>query len=487
MYDAVATRQEWRGMAWTLTDLIDATGARGPRRSDIVCTSVSTDSRRLDSGAAFIALRGPFHDGHRYVAEALRRGAVACIVEQVPPDVDAARALVVPDTLRALGDLAAWTRRREPLRVAAITGSNGKTTTKEMLAAICERAAWPGSRSRVLKTVGTENNLVGVPLTLLRMQGDEVVAVLEMGMNAPGEIARLADIAAPDIGVITNVGPAHLEGLGSIAGVAAAKGELFAHMPADATIAVNMDDEWVRRVAADFPGTRIEFGAGREIAAVHVVDHGFDGTEFDLRIGDGSVAVRLHLPGLHNISNALAAAAVAHGLGLDREVIRDGLAHTAAPPMRMQVLQLANGITVLNDGYNANPASTAAALRFIRQRGAGTIAVLGEMRELGATSAALHEDIGRVAGECGVRLLVTVGDHGDDIARGARAAGIATDAIRVCASPGEAAAVVTSAWRAGDAVLVKGSRGPADDPIVKLRGSRMAEIVRLLTEAGSRA
>ena len=155
-----------------------------------------------------------------------------------------------------------------------------------MLGSICERAQWPDGRTRVLKTVGTENNLVGVPLTLLRLQGDEAVAVLEMGMNAPGEIARLTDIAAPDVGVITNVGPAHLEGLGTVAGVAAAKGEMFDHIGAQATIAVNMDDEWIPRVSAGFAGRRIEFGAGREVQAVNVVDRGFDGPQFELRIGD---------------------------------------------------------------------------------------------------------------------------------------------------------------------------------------------------------
>lgn len=491
MYGAVATRQEWRGMTWTLADIFEATGARGRGRrqgcGDVVCTSISTDTRHLQPGALFVALRGPNHDGHGYVVEALRRGAVAVVVDHVAAHVDAGHALVVPDTLHALGDIAAWTRRRQAPRVAAITGSNGKTTTKEMLAAICEQASWPPARARVLKTVGTENNLVGVPLTLLRLQGDEAVVVLEMGMNAPGEIARLTDIAAPDVGVITNVGPAHLEGLGTVEGVAAAKGEMFAHMTAGATIAVNMDDEWVRRVAAGFSGARIEFGTGRDVHAIAVVDHGFAGLQFDLRIGDRSATVRLNIAGTHNVSNALAAAAVAHGLGLSIDVIRDGLEKAPTLPMRMQVLQLANGTTVLNDGYNANPASMAAALRFMGQRSGRAIAVLGEMRELGATSAALHEEIGRIAAQCGVYLLVTVGDHGDDIARGAHAGGIDTGAVRVCATPGDAADAVIAAWRTGDAVLVKGSRGPADDPIVQLRGSRMAEVVRRLQEAGSRA
>jgi UDP-N-acetylmuramoyl-tripeptide--D-alanyl-D-alanine ligase len=472
-------------MTWTLQDIVEATGARGTAPPDTVCTSLSTDTRRIAAGALFVALRGPNHDGHRYAADALRRGALAVVVDHVPAGVDAPRAWVVPDTLRALGDIAAWTRRRSPARVAAITGSNGKTTTKEMLASICARASWPDGRTQVLKTVGTENNLVGVPLTLLRLQGDEAVAVLEMGMNAPGEIARLTDIADPDVGVITNVGPAHLEGLGTVAGVAAAKGEMFAHMRASATIAVNMDDEWVPRVTTGFAGRRIELGQGREVQALGVVERGFEGPQFELGIGARRAPVRLNIPGAHNVLNALAAAAVAHALGVSIEAIRDGLEAAPAPPMRMQVLQLANGVTVLNDGYNANPASMAAALRFMAQRGGRPLAVLGEMRELGPTSAALHEETGRIAAECGMALVFTVGDHGDDIARGAHAGGIAARAVHVCGTPAAAADAVIAHWRPGDAVLVKGSRGPADDPIVKERGSRMAEVVRRLQEAGS--
>src|SRR5262249_11180935 len=228
--------------------------------------AVHTDSRRAAPGSLFVALRGVRHDGHAFAAAALRAGAAAALVDHVPAGVDPRRALVVRDTLGALGDLAAYTRRRWGGHVAAITGSNGKTTTKEMVAAICEVATargFKGSRVQgfeqdvslepsnprtlgpsVLKTHANENNLIGLPLTLLRLAGDEAVAVLEMGMNAAGEIARLTAIANPDIGLITNVGPAHLEGLGSVAGVAAAKGELIDGLRPNATAVVNMDDEW---------------------------------------------------------------------------------------------------------------------------------------------------------------------------------------------------------------------------------------------------
>jgi UDP-N-acetylmuramoyl-tripeptide--D-alanyl-D-alanine ligase len=473
-------------MGWTPAQIIEATGAHpgGPAAREL--TSISTDTRSIAPGALFIALRGPRHDGHDFAAEALRRGAQAVLVERVPPDVGAADALVVPDTLRALGDLAAWTRRRHPVRVAAITGSNGKTTTKEMLASICEHVEWRPPRTRVLKTAGTENNLIGVPLTLLRLAGDEAVAVLEMGMNAPGEIARLTQIASPDVGVITNIGPAHLEGLGSVAGVAAAKGELFAGMSPRATIVVNVADEWVRRVASGFSGRRVEIGPGCEVEALNVTDLGFDGTVFDLRLAGEIVPVRLSIPGAHMVSNALAAAGAAHALGVAGEAIRAGLEAVTPPPMRMQVRRLANGVTIVNDAYNANPASMEAALRFITRRAGPAVAVLGEMRELGAEAAALHRQVGKVAAECGVRLLVAVGEHAEDVARGALAGGMAAADVQVCGDPATAAAAVIAAWRAGDAVLVKGSRGAADDPLVQERGARMAEVVRLLEEAGSR-
>lgn len=483
---AAATWQQRAGMGWTPAQIVEATGAHpgGPVAAEL--TSVSTDTRSIVPGALFVALRGPRHDGHDFAAEALQRGAGAVLVERVPPGVAAAAALIVPDTLRALGDLAAWTRRRHPVRVAAITGSNGKTTTKEMLASICEKAEWPFPRTRILKTAGTENNLIGVPLTLLRLTGEEAVAVLEMGMNAPGEIARLTQIAAPDVGLITNIGPAHLEGVGSIAGVAAAKGELFAGMSPRATIVVNTADPWVRRVAAEFSGRRVEIGPGGEIEALNVTDLGFDGAAFDLRLAGDTVPVRLRIPGAHMVHNALAAAGAAYALGLASEAIRAGLETATAPPMRMAVLGLANGVTVVNDAYNANPASMEAALRFVTGRGRPAVAVLGDMRELGAEAAAHHWQVGKVAAECGVRLLVAVGEHAKDIAQGARAGGMARADVHVCADPAAAAAEVIAAWRPGDTVLVKGSRGAADDPLVQRCGARMAEVVRLLEEAGGR-
>jgi UDP-N-acetylmuramoyl-tripeptide--D-alanyl-D-alanine ligase len=466
-------------MTWTGEEIARAVGAAAPARP-LAARAVCTDTRALAAGCLFVALRGPTFDGHAFAAAALAGGAAAVLVERLPAGVDPARAIVVPDTLRALGDLAAWTRRRWGGRVAAITGSNGKTSTKEMLAAILEQA-WPG---RVLKTHGNLNNLVGVPLTLLRLTGDEAAAVIEMGMNAFGEIARLTEIAAPDVGVITNVGPAHLEGLGSIEGVARAKGELFAGMPAAGTIAVNMDDARVAAAAAAFAGRRVEFGAGRHVRAEDIDDAGLAGCTFTLGIGAARAPVRLRGAGRHNVQNALAAAAAAHALGVAMPHIAAGLAAAELPNMRMQVVPLANGVTVINDAYNANPGSTAAALDAVGRLPGRAIAALGEMRELGPRSAELHAAVGAHAVAAGVAWVLAVGPGAEPIAAGARRAGGAR--VDVCADAAAAAALISAGWRRGDTVLVKGSRGADDEPGVRRYGARMAEVVALLEAAARR-
>ena len=467
-------------MTWTGEEIARAVGAALPA-AGLTADAVCTDTRRVVAGALFVALRGAHHDGHAFAADALRAGAAAVLVDGVPAGVDAARAFVVADTQRALGDLAAFTRRRWAGRVVAITGSNGKTTTKELLAAIVERA-FPG---RVLKTAGNENNLIGLPLTLLRLRGDEAVAVLELGMNAFGEIARLTEISTPDVGLITNVGPAHLEGLGSIDGVARAKGELFAGMPAAGTIAVNVDDPRVAAAAAPFAGRRIDFGDGRVVRAEAIDDRGVDGVAFTLCVGVHRGPVRLHAAGRHNVHNALAAAAAAHALDIDFEIIRAGLEAAEPPKMRMQVVRLANGVTVINDAYNANPASTEAALDAVGRLPGRAIAALGEMRELGADSAALHAQVGAHAAAAGVDWLLAVGPGADPIAEGGRRAGGMT--VDRCVDAAAAAAAIIAAWQPGDTVLVKGSRGADDEPGVRRYGARMAEVVALLQAAGGAA
>jgi UDP-N-acetylmuramoyl-tripeptide--D-alanyl-D-alanine ligase len=473
---ATAPRACAAPMSWTLEDVLTATGgtAATSARRDQRFDGVSTDSRHVERGAVFFALRGPLHDGHNFVAEALRCGAACAVVERAPTAAPADCLIRVGDTLRALGDLAAWTRRRYALRVAAITGSNGKTTTKEMVAAICAAAQFPLPHTRVLKNDGNLNNLIGLPLTLLRLRGDEAVAVVEMGMNHPGEIARLCEIARPDFAVITNVGPAHLEGVGgTLAGVAAAKGELFAGLASDAVIAVNTDDEWIVRLARNFAGRQVTFGTQGHIRARNRVELGKDGVAFELVIGTQICKVRLRLMGAHNVSNALAAAAVGHAMGLSPEVIVHGLASSAAPPMRMQVKQLGNGVTLINDAYNANPSSVEAALVALRRCSGRPVVVLGEMWELGDEAGRAHRYVGERAAALGIGQLFVLGPHADAVVEGARAGGLDADAIHVGGSHAEVAEAVVAHWQPGDTVLVKGSRG-----------MRMEEVVRLLEGAG---
>jgi UDP-N-acetylmuramoyl-tripeptide--D-alanyl-D-alanine ligase len=473
-------------MTWKLAEVLEATRGTvaGATAQPLLFESVSTDSRRPAPGALFFALTGPSHDGHDFAAEALSRGATAVVVERIPTDVSRDRAILVADSLRALGDLARWTRRRALAKVIGITGSNGKTTTKELTAAICERAHFSPPRCEVLRTAGTENNLIGVPQTLLRMTGNEAAVVLELGMSVPGEIARLTEIADPDVGLVTNVGPVHLEGCGSLDGVASAKGELFRGMRPDATIAVNMDDHLVVEIASGFRGRRIEFGRGREVEARSVTDFGLDGVAFDLRIGGATTKVRLRLAGLHNVSNALAAAAAAHALGIGPAIIRAGLQAVEPPPKRLQIVHLSNGTTLLNDSYNANPANVRAALEVLTRQPGRSIAVLGEMRELGSESVELHRQVGALAARQGVHVLVAVGSQAGAMANGARQEGMKGAAIHICADAVAAAQVVITLWQSGDVILVKGSRGAATDEAVRAYGSRMAQVVKLLSEAG---
>jgi UDP-N-acetylmuramoyl-tripeptide--D-alanyl-D-alanine ligase len=465
-------------MRWTLQDVLTATAGvleAEAAAGDLSFTAITTDSRHILPGTLFVALHGALHDGHDFVVQAIERGAVAALVDQRIDGVAPGRLIRVADTLRALGDLAAWRRRQQPVRVVAITGSNGKTTTKELIAAICAAADFPPPHARLLKTEGNYNNLIGLPLTLLGLQGDEAVAVVEMGMNRPGEIARLTEIARPDYAVVTNVGPAHLEGVGgTLAGVAAAKGELFAGLSPAATIAINLDDEWVCRIAAAFPGQKVTFGRAGDVHARAVVDLGADGVAFDLHIGAAAAKLRLRLIGAHNVTNALAAAAIGHAMGLPLDVIVRGLQGATPPSQRMQILRLANGVTLINDAYNANPSSVEAALEALRRLSGRSVVVLGDMWELGDESGRAHRIVGERAASLDVSALFLLGTYATDVADGARAGGMAAAAIHVCASHAEVAAAVVARWQPGDCVLVKGSHG-----------MRMDEVVRLLEGAGT--
>jgi len=438
-----------------LQKIAQATGGRlSPASARGTVSGISTDSRTLRPGELFIPLRGERFDGHDFLTLAVRRGAAACLSEDViagfPVPV-----IQVADSLAALGDLAAACRREFAGPVVAVTGSSGKTTTKEMLAAILAQQA-PG-----LKTEGNFNNLIGLPLTLFRLEPGQRWAVLEMGMSARGEIARLAEIAVPDVGVITNIGPAHLETLHGLEGVARAKGELFAALRAGGTAVINADDDRVARLPVANGVRRLLFGmaAEAEVRAEAVSAAGAS-VSFRLLLPAGAWPVTLQVAGRHNVQNALAAAAAALALGTPAEAIVRGLEAFQPVRGRMEVVTLASGAVLLEDSYNANPLSMRAALTALDEMsGSGRrVAVLGDMLELGSAAAELHRQVGAAAAaRCD--LLLLLGAMAAETAAGARLGGMPSERIQIVDSHDTAATRLRKLLRPGDRVLVKGSRG----------------------------
>src|SRR5262245_21191146 len=411
-------------IALELPEILAATGGELQHLGAAVRVSgVTTDTRGLEPGELFVPIRGPQHDGHAHLGAAAAAGAGAVLLERdASPGPAGCTTIVVRDTLAALGDLARFHRRRSAARVLAVAGSNGKTTTKEMLAAIVMREV---GAARLVSTQGSQNNLVGLPLTLLRLGPSHRFAVVELGMNVPGELWQLTGIAEPDVGVVTSIGPEHLEGVGSLRGAACAEGELFRRLRPQATAAVNGDDPQVLEQAAGFPGRHLLFGVAGDIGAEAVEDLGIDGTRFVLRIADTRLPIRLAIAGRHNVQNACAAAAVAHAAGLPSDAVRAGLERMSAPSMRMEVRRLAGDVTVLNDCYNANPASMAAALRtLVASRAGRRLAVLGEMRELGAHADAACRELGAAAAASQLDALVLLGAQAPLVREGALAAGM---------------------------------------------------------------
>jgi len=403
---------------------------------------VTTDSRKVNDNSIFVALKGEKYDGHEFASQAVENGASCLLVEkeiELPAGTDASQ-VIVTDTLKALGDMAAY-RRRQLKKVCSqavigITGSCGKTTVKEMVASILQRK-WPEGPDHpegcVLKTQGNFNNLIGMPLSLLPLNLTHRAAVLEMGMNQPGELRRLVKIADPNISCIVNIHGAHLEGLHSIEGVAQAKEELFAGTKKSGILVVNLDDSSVSSLAEKYEQAKITFTAlevnpGKEPDMWATdIDPGKTGViTFTLHCGKEKEDIHLYAAGEHNVSNAMAAAAIAHGCGADIEEIAAGLADFRPPDKRMEMLRAKGGYILLNDTYNANPASMAAGLKTLRQMtGKKQCAViLGDMLELGETSMAAHYELGRLIAELQIDSVGLVGQFKEEIRKGALAGGI---------------------------------------------------------------
>lgn len=429
-------------------------------QGSITVSGISTDSRTTRPGDLFVPLRGPKFDGHDFLLQAVRNGAVACLSEEVisgfPVPV-----IRVADTLRALGDLAAARRRAFPGPVLAVTGSSGKTTTKEMLGAILALTG-PG-----LITPGNYNNLVGMPQTLFALKKEHRWVVLEMGMSALGEIARLAQIGQPQIGIITNVGAAHLETLRSLDGVARAKGELFAALPPDGTAIINADDSRVLALPVANGAQRLLFGCSSQATVrAETVDLWQGGVCFRLVLPEGSYPVKLHSWGRYNVHNALAAAAAAHALQVPGTTIVRGLESFRPCAGRMEISTLDHEVVLLEDCYNANPQAVMAALATLAELpGSGrNIAVLGDMLELGEAAPQLHREIGRAAAGC-VDELLLVGELATETATGACRAGLSQEHVTVATDQQRLVERLLQIVQPGDRVLVKGSRGMAMEKI----------------------
>ena len=372
---------------------------------------VTTDSRAIQPGDLFVALRGDRFDGHEFCEAAARQGAVGVVVER---KLDSAIAqLQVSDSLVALQAAALAWRRRHVQPTVAITGSNGKTTTKQLLAAVV------AARGEVLATRGNLNNHIGLPLTLLELRPSHRTAVIEMGANHAGEIARLTELTRPNVGVITQAGDAHLEGFGSREGVARAKGELFAGLGADGIAVINADDDYAALWQGMASGTQIRFGieVPADVTAKQIRSTAL-GSSFRLLIPGDEAQVELPLPGRHNVMNALAAAACGVALGLDAQVIADGLARVQTAQGRVVWKTTVQGARLIDDSYNANPTSLQAGLELLAQQPGQRWAALGGMAELGDTSNALHEACGRKAQELGIDRLFVLGPAGEPYARG---------------------------------------------------------------------
>jgi UDP-N-acetylmuramoyl-tripeptide--D-alanyl-D-alanine ligase len=418
-------------------------------KGDAEITGWSTDSRTLEPGDLFFALRGPNHDGHEHVVQAFKRGAVGAVVDR-PVDAAAGSFLPVHDTLKALQYVSAWARRSWTGDVIGVTGSAGKTTTKDTIAAML------AVEIPTAKTIGNLNNHIGVPLTLLRIPEDARVAVVEMGMNSAGEIRALANLAAPKIGVVTTVGYAHMQGFHSIEGVAAAKRELIEELPPGGTAVLNADDPRVAAFATAHPGPVVTFGLSE---ASDVRAHEVEATPEGVKFAVGSTRFKSSLVGRHSVRNILAGIAVAGLYGISPDRLVNAVAALEPGPMRGQHFTH-NGILIINDCYNSNPDAVRSMLDLLRDIPARRrIAVLGEMLELGHWAETLHRGVGDYAAALGIEVLVGIRGAARYTRDAALGGDRRVDAAYFFETPDEAGQFLRSFAQPGDAVLFKGSRG----------------------------
>jgi UDP-N-acetylmuramoyl-tripeptide--D-alanyl-D-alanine ligase len=467
-------------MRWTIAQVAGALGVAAGTGLDPVAwvAGVSIDSRTLRPGELFVAIHGPSHNGHDYVVAALERGALAAIVAQGETgrynDAVRARCIVVADTFEGLKQLARAVREQWGGKIAGITGSVGKTTTKEILAALL------GAKLRVLKSEGNFNNEYGLPLTLFRLDETHQAAVLEMGMSRRGELSRLAAIARPDVGVVTRVAPAHLEFFSSVEEIALAKRELIEGLNGSGSTAVlNADDPRVAAFGASAPGRVLTYGIESPafFSADDIEERGAAGSAFDYLSPEGRVRLELPVPGRHAIYNALAALAAASVWNIGAAEAQKVFPTLRVPAMRGELLRFSNGAALINDSYNSSPAALHAMINVLAATTGFRRRVLaaGEMRELGASSPSLHREAGAFAAKTGkVDWVIGVSGDAQQIVEGAVAAGLPRAHGKFFATSEEAAKFLEDFFAPGDVLLVKGSRGVKMECIVDVLLARYA-------------
>ncbi len=454
-----------------LDELINAVDGEVKARinsGDLLLRGITIDSRKAEEGNLFIAIPGEQFDGHQFVMEAVTKGVKAIVVNQekerfLPEEtLNKISVVAVRDTKKALRDIASWYRGKFDIPAVAVTGTNGKTTTKDMIAQVLS------SKFKVLKSPESYNNLIGVPLTLFQLDPSFEVLVLELGMSQPGEIKILTRISCPNLGVITNIGPAHLESMGSMEKIARAKFELADHMPSPKTLILNADDQLLaKRLTQTGPGERvISFGIKKkaDFVADRIETNGNGYLCFRV---NRNITVSLPVIGFHNVYNALAAFAAAIFLGVEEGKIKDTLENFTPSKLRMELVRIGN-IRIINDSYNANPVSVEKALDTLKniKTPGRKIAVLGDMLELGEEAMDFHLQLGRKAAQSGVNLLITVGELSRFIGEGAKEAGMHASDVSTFENNRQVGFYLLENLKDGDLVLVKGSRRMKTEDIV---------------------
>lgn len=423
---------------------------------------ICTDSRKIKEKDLFVALKGESFDGHDFIDKAYDAGAALVLSEKTLSNGQHPY-ILVKDTLKALQEIARYYKKKFKIPFVAVTGSSGKTTTKDMIAAVLSE------KYHVLKTEGNFNNAIGLPLTLLNLDLSHQIGIVEMGMNSLGEIALLADIVRPEVGVITNVGTAHIEGLHTRENILKAKMELFTYFNEENAAVINGDNDMLKRIG-DQSYKIVRFGLedDNSVKAFDIDELGEQGIAFSTVMDGTAEHFMVPIPGIHNVYNALSAICVGHLFGMKASEIRDGLQHFKPSKMRMDMIRLRSGTLIINDVYNANPDSMIAAINVLSgiKNGGRSVCILGNMLELGDIVEKAHFNVGSHAADSGADILITIGDTATYMARGAAAAGMDENKIFSFPSNQEAMERLLDILIPGDIVLVKGSRGMKMEAVV---------------------